>query len=493
MSLRRSGFTRELRCSGALKGRPPRAPLAATLVPNPKRGMEDTWRETGRTLATLKTAVAADGAFLFEHVRPDGYQLFIEGEDVTPLCRLVEVEDRNAEIGVLRPPGTGQIVGTIHRAGGLDEAAWPLAEVLLTAAGVRGRSQTMPRQEREGVADEDGRFAFERVPEGINCIQVNPINSQDHMQGFLWAAQVVAGETTEVRTFDRGKDRRLEVSIVVGNGSHRDFDLGSADRKPEHALLSFLRGGEPSFALELVPRSSQVCSFPADTNPGNRSNRGRIRLNDVSPGVYHLSLLDAPEYVGAEGSVLYEHDVLVRPGAPPVEIALGAAAIECTVEGGSYGLVLAIEHGSKLPPRRVHYSGDQPFAIRFVQPGTYSLVAHDEKHGWGKGPPLPVGNEIAKAAPIKLVPGGLVQGRIVARTPCPVPDAVVAVDSTGIEIRDREFGETDLMEYRIPHLWPGEWTIKLLDRGNVITSLRVKISGREAVTKDLVVTMPAAH
>ena len=175
----------------------------------------------------------------------------------------------------------------------------------------------MPRQEREGVADEDGRFAFERVPEGINCIQVNPINSQDHMQGFLWAAQVVAGETTEVRTFDRGKDRRLEVSIVVGNGSHRDFDLGSADRKPEHALLSFLRGGEPSFALELVPRSSQVCSFPADTNPGNRSNRGRIRLNDVSPGVYHLSLLDAPEYVGAEGSVLYEHDVLVRPGAPP--------------------------------------------------------------------------------------------------------------------------------------------------------------------------------
>ena len=114
-----------------------RAPLAATLVPNPKRGMENTWRETGRTLATLKTAVAADGAFLFEHVRPDGYQLFIEGEDVTPLCRLVEVEDRNAEIGVLRPPGTGQIVGTIHRAGGLDEAAWPLAEVLLTAAGAR--------------------------------------------------------------------------------------------------------------------------------------------------------------------------------------------------------------------------------------------------------------------------------------------------------------------------------------------------------------------
>ena len=190
--------------------------------------------------------------------------------------------------------------------------------------------------------------------------------------------------------------------------------------------------------------------------------------------------------------MVFEHDVVFRPGAPPVDIALGAASIECTVAGGQFGSVLAIEHGSKLPPRRVRYSDDQPFAIRYVRPGTYSLIAHDEKRGWGKGPQFRLGNEIAKADPIKLVAGGLVQGRIVARTPCPVPDAVVAVDSNGVEIPDRNFGQSDLMEYRIPNLWPSEWTIKLLERGNVVASTPVKITGIEAVTSDLVVSAASA-
>jgi hypothetical protein len=282
------------------------------------------------------------------------------------------------------------------------------------------------------------------------------------------------------------------VSITVGNGSRRDFALGSADRKQQDILLS-LFGGEPSFVLELNSRSNQLCGFSAETNPGNRSSRARISRNDVSPGVYHIALLDAPEYVGAQGSVLYEHDVLVRPGSPPVDIALGAASIECTVAGGQIGTVLAIEHESKVPPRQVHYSGDQPFAIRYVRPGTYSFIAHDEQRGWGKGQQFKVGNEIAKADPIKLVAGGLVQGRIIARSPCPVPDAVVAVDSNGIEIHDANFGQSDLMEYRLPHLWPGDWTIRLLERGNVVTSTHVKISGIEAVTSDLVINTPAVR
>jgi hypothetical protein len=380
----------------------------------------------------------------------------------------------------------------MHFAGGLDEAAWPFAGIYLSEAGRSAKRLITTGQERHVVAGEDGRFAFEHVPEGINCIQVGLSDTQRFAQPSVWAAQVVAEKTTEIHTFGRGNDGRLEVSIAVGNGSRRDFELGSADRKVHDILLSLL-GGEPSFTLELAPRSNRVCVFSAGTNPGNRSNRARMSRNDVSPGVYHIALLDAPEYFGAEGSVLNEHDVLFRPGAPPIEIALGAASIECAVAGGQFGSVLAIEHGSKLPPRRAHYSGDQPFAIRYVRPGTYSLIAHDEEQGWGKGRQFDVGNEIAKTAPIKLFAGGLVRGRIVARTPCRVPDAVVAVDSNGIEIPDRKFGQSGLMEYRIPHLWPGEWTIKLLERGNVVASTPVKISGVEAVTSDLVVSAPPAH
>ena len=55
-------------------------------------------------------------------------------------------------------------------------------------------------------------------------------------------------------------------------------------------------------------------------------------------------------------------------------------------------------------------------------------------------------------APIKLVAGGEVRGRVVARTLCSIPDAVVAVDRDGIEIPAEQFGQSDLMLYRIPQL-----------------------------------------
>jgi hypothetical protein len=467
-----------------------RAPLAVTLVPNPDRDMKNAVDENGCAVAALQADIAVDGTYVFEHVRPCGYQLSIEGEDITPLYRLVEIEHRDVEIGDLQPAGTGRINGTIHRAGGIDETASPFALVSLEQPERRSLAGTTTRRERSATTDENGRFAFERVPEGINFIVVRGINSHSSEMPYIWWAQVVASKTTEVRTFDRGKDRRLELSIVVGNGWARDFEIGSAERKQEHTLISFL-SPVPSFSLKLVPRLNQVCAYSMETNPGNRSNRAGIRLTDVSPGAYHISLCDAPEYVGAVGSVLYEHDVFFRPGGPPIEISLGTASIEGTVDGGSFsGSVLAIEHGSKLPPRRVDYFGDQPFAIRFVRAGTYSLIAHDRQNGWGKGPQFQVGNAVAKPPPIKLVAGSSVQGRIIARVPCPVPDDVIAVDSTGIEIADEKFGQSDLMQYRIPHLWPGDWTIKLLAERDVVATTHVKISGVEAITSDLVVSAP---
>ena len=170
-----------------------------------------------------------------------------------------------------------------------------------------------------------------------------------------------------------------------------------------------------------------------------------------------------------------------------MRIELDAASIEGKVEAGEYGSVMAIDDGSKLRPRLAKYSGDGSFRIRFVRKGAYSLIAHDTRRGWGRSPRFHVGNEIAKPAPIKLVPGGEIRGRVVARTLCPIPDAVVAVDSDGIEIADEQFNQTELMQYRIPHLWPGEWTVRLMANGETLSSNRVKISQLETVTSDLVV------
>jgi hypothetical protein len=462
-----------------------RSRLEATLIPNPKPLFELVTPEAGRDLATQRVEIAEDGKFEFAHVRPDGYQLRIQGKDITPFCKLIEVENRDVHLGILSLNGTGRIVGTLHRAGGLDEAAWPFATVDLTFAPPAAIRRVF-ENERPCVTGEDGRFTFDNVPEGTNLLEVLDIRQGYYQTPYTWVVQVIAGKATEVRTFDRTKNTRLELSIVVGDGSRRDFEIASANRKSDEVILAFL-GRDPTFALEVSPMSNQVSSFSVLTNPGNLSDRHRIRLTDVSAGAYRFQLLDPPEYVGAATSLLYEGKTLVKPGAPPVRIALESASIEGKVEGGEHGTIIAIDNGSKRSPRRAEYSGDGSFRIRFVRKGAYSLIAHDTRRGWGGSPRFHVGSEIAKPAPIKLVPGGEIRGRVVARTLCPFPDAVVAVDGEGIEIADEQFDQSELMLYRIPHLWPGEWTVRLMANGETLTSNRVKISQVETVTSDLVV------
>jgi hypothetical protein len=63
----------------------------------------------------------------------------------------------------------------------------------------------------------------------------------------------------------------------------------------------------------------------------------------------------------------------------------------------------------------------------------------------------------------------------------------VVRNRAGHFIPDYQFRQSELMKYRIPHLWPGEWTIRLLKKDNIITTTRVRISGRESVRTDLVV------
>ena len=177
------------------------------------------------------------------------YQLCIEGEDITPVYRLIEVGIATWR-SACSTGGTGRVAGTMHFAGGLNQAAWPFADIYLSELD-RSRTLDHDGQERHLVAGEDGRFAFEHVPEGFSIIEVGAINSMFYVPPFGWVAQVVAGKTTEIHAFGRGNDGSLEVSIVVGNGSRRDFQLGSADRKSADILLS-LFGGESNFTLELT-------------------------------------------------------------------------------------------------------------------------------------------------------------------------------------------------------------------------------------------------
>ena len=191
-----------------------RSRLEATLIPNPKPLFEDVSPEAGRDLATQKAEIAEDGKFEFTHVRPDGYQLRIQGQDITPFCKLIEVENGDVHLGILPLSGTGRIVGTLHRAGGLDEAAWPFATVVLTFAPPAAVRRVF-ENERQCVTGEDGRFIFDNLPEGINVLEVPTAWQGNYQMPCAWGVQVVPGKTTEVRTFrseqgqpSRAVDRR---------------------------------------------------------------------------------------------------------------------------------------------------------------------------------------------------------------------------------------------------------------------------------------------
>jgi hypothetical protein len=463
-----------------------RTQLRASLIPNPKEGFEGGYNDKARELSTLAAEVRDDGTFHLDHVRSDNYLLRIDGPEITPVYRLVHVADGDVDCGAFTPLGTGRIVGTIHRLGGLDEAAWSFAYCAIARGDNMSSLENGPAFERQFIAGEDGRFVIENVPAGQVYLVVHFPQVFDVVPTAGWTIQVVPGKTSEVRTFDRGKGSRLATSIVVGDGSRRHFELGSRNRAPDHTLMAFLKP-DPSFKLEIVPHANETSSFSEESNPGNLSDRYRVLVKDVSPGSYHLRLLDASGGFKLDGGLLYEGEVVIKDGAQPARIALNAASIVGTVGGIEGGEVIAIDRTAKARPRRGPSFSDETFSIQFVPDGTYQLIARDPGKGWCRGPQVEVRNDVAKAAPMKLIPGGEIHGKIVARTPCEIPDAVVAVDAEGIEICDERFGGNGLMQYRIPHLWPGEWTIRLLAKDQVITSTRVKIAGTETIESDLVV------
>jgi hypothetical protein len=467
-----------------------RARLVATLIPYAKPGFEWIDPDAGRVLATLKAVVDGDGAFQIEHAGPGGYALRIAGEDVTPVNKLIQVEERDVDVGSIPMIGTGRIVGTVHVPDGPEEAAGRFARISVNTESYSGVLFGMTEGYREVIADEDGRFVVENAPAGRNFL--GPRERSDHARGFTWCAQVAAGKTTEVHPFRRGEGSQLALSIVVGDGSPGQFELACSEY-PQFRDYGHIFHTDGPFDLEVSAPANVPCCFTWPTSHGNVSDRNHMVLRDVSPGQYHVRLLFLDLNPQLAGNLLYEADLSVTPGGQPAIVALEAASIEGKVLGGRFGSILAVDQKSRQRPRRVRYYGDESFSIPFVRNGTYRLFAHDDRRGWCRGPQIEVRNGITKAPAMKLVPGGEVRGKIIARKPCAIPDAVVAIDRDGIEIADESSHGCSLLQFRIPHLWPGEWTIRLMAKGEVITSTRVKIAGTETITSNLVVDSTQAR
>jgi hypothetical protein len=405
-----------------------RSPLRVTLVPHPREVLENITPEAGRDTATLETPVAPDGSFHFDHVRPDGYRILIQEGEITWLRRWIQIEDEDLDLGTFALPRTGRVTGVVHYPVWEEKGAgtpWEFADVqVISDTGYR----------RYLSADENGHFVIERVPEGLVTVAFPYQAAPDYGVAFQWSVQVVAGATTEIRAFDPEIDRSLTVPVVVGDGSRAQLDSESAhlaikelEREPEER--------QALFALELTPSPGWIQSVSCFVPEGLPcEDLGRLVIGDVPPGRYRLRLFEVREPYAQARNLLHESELTIKRGTQLDRIVVPSSSITGRVEGGSWTHVIAIHQGGTQHPRSEGAAGGR-FSIPYVGAGNYTLLAHDYENGWARLSSLQVGGGINDAGTLTLIPGGVVSGSIVARTPCPVPTAVVAVDSPALRSR----------------------------------------------------------
>lgn len=451
-----------------------------------------------RDLATAEAGIRADGRFQFRDVRPGHYVLRIHGPGVTARQLLFQVPTSGVDLGLISLAGTGRLVGSVHRPPKDGGGVWSFA---------RGNvfSPTLDSHlEPDFTADENGHFTVDGVPAGIVSVGI-PVQHYDVITFLSWSARVFEGKTTEVNVLDPRDDRRLAVTLQVGDGSKKQFASGTAIgaaravdnvNAPSSLFAAFHRQAEkaqkeqhePRFMLDL--RLPEAPTSFEDPDWARLDERGQIALQGVRPGRYHLALVAFPGQRRLGNEPLFETELEMKPGMPPLKVILGGGSITGEFDDSRDAEVFALGNRTgRLFRTWSTWRGG--FCSRFLPPDTYTLLLHSAEKGWARVPDIAVYDEVRDVGTIKAITGGTVRGRIIARVPTEIPDAVVAVGPNGIELKMPEFRGADHGEYVFNHLWPGAWTIVLRAGQKVLAQQRVAIEGREAQTIDLTISAPA--
>ena len=343
------------------------------------------------------------------------------------------------------------------------------------------------------LSDEDGRFSVDGVFCGLVKVGF-PYMVFDVLCADEWTVQVIEGKTTEVVLLDPDGRRALPVKVHIGDDSLAQYKSGTglgAKRKVAGVTKDIFDSREeagepfaPSFKLDLASLSRTRLSFAAPEWKGLEFNK-QIALSDVSPGVYHLRLLDSLGPGGDHEAVLFEQDITMPAADLPINVSLGAGSITGRILGASDGLekpeVIAApkaEVGS-LRRARCDYNGN--FCVRYLAPCNYTLFAHDLKNGWARVENVAVASNVTDVGDLRLSPGGTIHGSISFKRPSPIPDAIVATGPSNVSLTIPFESYSSFDDFELTGLWPGTWSIAVGCSNEVLATSKVELVGTEKV------------
>jgi hypothetical protein len=445
-------------------------------------------------LATRAAICWPDGTLRFEHVRPDRYRLFIEARDVPTTVLALDVPDAGLDLGTLQlkvPIATGRIEGQVWHPESRRGGVWALAKGYVGGFRFQGIGDG-DNGSIEFQADENGRFKVEHVPVGLTTVGF-PYQVFDVINAHTWSALVVENKTTLVQAFDPDKRSEFALAFAIGDGSRQQYQSGTglaAARKADNVTVDprispmFRTLGmgqrEPMFRVELTPVSKGPLSF---FRPGwHKLDAGRrIVLPDVGPGTYRVRVYDWLGLDGLDSGALFDCDVVVPAGGGgAVDIALGAGCITGKIPALNENFerpveVTAVAKGDRASSRRARCDDDGSFCVRYLSPGTYSLLIHDPKSGFCRVDDIEVRAGAVDVGECTLSPGATVSGEIRFERPSRVPYEVVAVDPVGVSVHRAFLVYSSFDRVELAGLWPGRWTVSARSGDEILATGEVDV------------------
>ena len=428
-----------------------------------------------RRVAKRETSLDNDGKFRIERVRPGAYELQIFGPGITAGEFRIAVAANDLEVGILKVRGTGRIVGRASAPyDETDRAPWPFVRGEIIPADVPGRI--------EFITDEDGRFTVQDAPVGRVNVAFHYMISADVGGLHSRKVQVVEGRESQVWFAPPPGTPDVPLEFIVGDGSeaHRLAGLGLRKSRPAEKDDSS-PWEDPHLGIEITPPEDVSAAIPPTTT---------CRIE--RPGVTPLTVRGIPKghcrlHVTAYSTEpLFERELNVTDTtahAPPIRVRLSPASIIGTVEpAGGRTSVYAVPENQKRPLQIEDVFGDT-WAFRFVADGKYTVLARDPDRGWARAENQAVAaGTITDAGTLRFSPGGVIQGRITLPPRHGVLGSVTATDSRGLEV-----SVSPGSSFRIPNLWPGQWTVSLFDRSgdHVLGTGTATIAATETVSCDL--------